>query len=94
MAFLGPHIYCAKDYGTWNLSVLTGKTSPQGPLTQDTSLYECWEKDLPLVKDDWVGEHQKELGIHNLGPDGVHPPVLRELVDIIVRSLIVIFERL
>lgn len=93
-AFLDPHIYSVKDCVTCNLSVFTHKDSPQGFLIQNSGVYECWEKDLPLVKDDLVREHQNELVIFCfMSPDGMHPPALRELADIMVRSLIVISER-
>lgn len=31
--------------------VFTGKTSPQGPLTQETKVKECWNGDFPLIKE-------------------------------------------
>ncbi|KAJ7425369.1 rna-directed dna polymerase from mobile element jockey-like [Pitangus sulphuratus] len=32
--------------------VFTGKTSPQGSLTDGTWVKECWKEDFPLVKED------------------------------------------
>lgn len=53
---------------------------------------EVWSKaNVPSVKGDQVREHLKELGGH-MGHAGMHPRVLRELADVITRSLPIIFE--
>ena len=53
---------------------------------------EQWEslgkEDLLLVEEDQVREHFNRLDIHkNIGPDGMHPQMLRVLVNVIVRPL-------
>lgn len=44
--------------------------------------------------EDCVREHTGKLEIHkSMGPAGMHPRVLRELADTIIRQLTIIFER-
>ncbi|KFQ46106.1 hypothetical protein N333_04586, partial [Nestor notabilis] len=48
----------------------------------------------PTVGEDQVRDHLKNLNVHkSMGPDEIHPQVLKELANEVAKPLSVIFER-
>jgi len=75
-------------------SVFSAKADPQESQALEVREEACRKDDLRLVEEDCVRDHLSNLDADkSMGLHGIHPRVLRELVDVIAELLSIIFER-
>ena len=75
-------------------SVFIGKVFLQESHVPETRGKVWNKKDLSLVEEAQGREHLNKLDTHkDMGPDGMHTQVVREMTDVIVRPLAIVFER-
>jgi len=73
-------------------SVFVSKSNLQEPHDPETKGKIWSKKDAPLVGEDQVREYLVKPGLHkSMGPEGMHPHMLREQADAIMRPLLIIF---
>lgn len=80
--------------GTWCRLCFGLSTDLQESRVPETQGKFWCKDDLPSGAEDGVGEPLNRLDTHRFtGPGGMYPGVLRELIDVIVRPLLITFER-
>ena len=79
---------------TFFVSVFTAKTPPWESWTLEVSERAWGIEGFPVVREEMVQECLGNISVHkSMGPDGMHPCVLRELAEVVAELLSIISER-
>ncbi|KAK4811103.1 hypothetical protein QYF61_016389 [Mycteria americana] len=83
-----------KDTGMTDVLIFTGKACPQASQVPEPNGRVWGSKALLITEENTVRDHLNHFDIYkSIGSDGIHLRQQKELADVIVRSLFIIFER-
>ncbi|KAK4806795.1 hypothetical protein QYF61_005591 [Mycteria americana] len=75
-------------------SVFNNTDRPWAARSPESEDHDCGSSAFPFVDTEIVRDQLYQLYVHkSMGPDGIHPRVLKELADIMAGPLSIIYQR-
>ncbi|KAJ7404159.1 hypothetical protein WISP_147211 [Willisornis vidua] len=83
----------AEAFDTFFASLFNMDDGPRGSQCPELEDHDCENDELPVNPETVLNLLLQLDHYHSMGPDGIHPRILKELADVITKSLSMIFEQ-